>query len=151
LVEKNNLINEINTRKQELTNRTATIVKKNEAIISLRNELRKLQEISPNVTRTRNILDRSGEQLDSKNDWKLFETKFNELNEDFFERLSKEFPKLTTKDRKLCAYIKIGLTSKEIAPLLGITKRSVELQRYRLRKKLKLDAGINFNEFLRLF
>ncbi len=151
LVEKDNLINEVNSRKKELTNRTATIVKKNEAIILLRNELRRLEKTSPNITRTKNILRRSGEQLDSKNDWYLFESKFNELNEDFFNKLSKEFPKLTTKDRKLCAYIKIGLTSKEIAPLLDITLRSVELQRYRLRKKLNLGANITFNEFLRHF
>ncbi|WP_194766038.1 LuxR C-terminal-related transcriptional regulator [Tamlana sp. I1] len=151
LVEKNNLINEIKTRKKELTNRTASIVKKNETIILLRNELKRLEKVSPNVTRTKNILHRSGEQLDSKNDWHIFESKFNELNEDFFKNLSKAFPKLTTKDRKLCAYIKVGLTSKEIAPLLGITVRSVELQRYRLRKKLNLDAEITFIEFLRGF
>ncbi|PSG90030.1 helix-turn-helix and ligand-binding sensor domain-containing protein [Aurantibacter aestuarii] len=150
-VEKNNLINEIKTRKKELTNRTASIVQKNETIILLRNELKRLEKSSPNLTRTKNILHRSGEQLDSKNDWTLFETKFNELNEDFFKSLSMAFPKLTTKDRKLCAYIKVGLTSKEIAPLLGITTRSVELQRYRLRKKLNLDAQITFIEFLDQF
>ncbi|WP_047547452.1 hypothetical protein [Psychroserpens sp. Hel_I_66] len=151
LLEKNNLINEIDSRKKELTNSTASIVKKNETIILLRNELKRLEKISPNITRTKNILHRSGEQLDSKNDWHIFETKFNELNEDFFKSLSKEFPKLTTKDRKLCAYIKVGLISKEIAPLLGITVRSVELQRYRLRKKLNLDTDISFIEFLRQF
>ncbi|AZQ42838.1 helix-turn-helix and ligand-binding sensor domain-containing protein [Nonlabens ponticola] len=147
-VEKENLIKEVESRQKELINRTATIVRKNEAIITLRNELRKLQESSPNKIRTDNILKRTGEQLDSKNDWHLFESKFNSLNEDFFNNLSRKFPKLTSKDQKLCAYIKIGLTSKEIAPLLGITKRSVELQRYRLRKKLNLDTDITFPEFL---
>ncbi|KQC34314.1 hypothetical protein AAU57_13920 [Nonlabens sp. YIK11] len=147
-IEKDNLIRQVESRQKELINRTATIVRKNEAIITLRNELRKLQESSPNKIRTSNILKRTGEQLDSKNDWQLFESKFNSLNEDFFNNLSRRFPKLTSKDQKLCAYIKIGLTSKEIAPLLGITKRSVELQRYRLRKKLDLDTDINFNEFL---
>ena len=151
LIEKNNLIKEVKSREKELTNRTATIVKKNEVIILLRNELKRLENTSPNLTRTKNILHRSGEQLDSKNDWSLFESKFNELNEDFFKSLSDAYPKLTSKDYKLCAYIKIGLISKEIAPLMGITLRSVELQRYRLRKKLKLDAKITFNEFLRRF
>ncbi|MGB5982568.1 MAG: LuxR C-terminal-related transcriptional regulator [Nonlabens sp.] len=150
-LEKKNLINEVKAKRKELTNSTAAVVQKNETIISLRNELKRLEKVSPNTLRTKNILHRSGEQLDSKNDWTLFESRFNELNEDFFKSLSQAFPKLTTKDRKLCAYIKIGLTSKEIAPLLGITKRSVELQRYRLRKKLNLDTNISFTEFLDRF
>ena len=71
------------------------------------------------------------------------------MNEDFFKSLTNAFPKMTSKDLKLCAYIKIGLTSKEIAPLMGITTRGVELHRYRLRRKLKFDASISFNEFLK--
>ncbi|WP_164510874.1 helix-turn-helix and ligand-binding sensor domain-containing protein [Nonlabens xiamenensis] len=150
-IERKNLLKEIKNKKKELTNTTASMVQKNETIISLRNELKRLEKSSPNVTRTKNILHRSGQQLDSKKDWSLFESRFSELNEDFFNKLSHAYPKLTTKDKKLCAYIKIGLTSKEIAPLLGITKRSVELQRYRLRKKLNLDTKISFIEFLDRF
>jgi DNA-binding CsgD family transcriptional regulator/uncharacterized protein YneF (UPF0154 family) len=148
LLERKNLMKEIQHKKKELTNSTAYVVQKNETIIFLRNELKRLEETSPNKVRTKNVLRKSGEQLDSNNDWALFESQFKELNEDFFKKLSAAYPKLTTKNRKLCAYIKVGLTSKEIAPLLGITKRSVELQRYRLRKKLNLSNDISFDEFL---
>lgn len=151
LLEKKNLLKEIQHKKKELINSTASVVQKNETIIFLRNELKRLENMSPNKIRTKSVLRKSGEQLDSNNDWALFESQFKELNEDFFKKLSAAYPKLTTKNRKLCAYIKIGLTSKEIAPLLGITKRSVELQRYRLRKKLNLSNEISFDEFLDRF
>ncbi|HET8736159.1 MAG TPA: LuxR C-terminal-related transcriptional regulator, partial [Pricia sp.] len=61
------------------------------------------------------------------------------------------FPKLTPKDLKLCAYLKMNLSTKEIAPLMGITIRGVEIHRYRLRKKLEMDSSQNLNNFLITF
>jgi DNA-binding CsgD family transcriptional regulator len=62
--------------------------------------------------------------------------------------LSKHFPVLTVKDIKLCIYLKMNLSSKEIAPLLNISYRGVELHRYRLRKKLQLSPDTNLNKFM---
>ncbi|WP_291123080.1 helix-turn-helix transcriptional regulator, partial [Flavobacterium sp. UBA6046] len=62
--------------------------------------------------------------------------------------LSKKYPNLTSKDIKLCVYLKMNLTSKEIAPMMNISFRGVELQRYRLRKKLNLIQDENLSKFL---
>lgn len=77
-----------------------------------------------------------------------FETNFNELHEDFFKDILKNYPKLTSKDLKLCSYLKMNLTSKEIAPLMGISVRGVEVHRYRLRKKMGLNKKENLTNFL---
>ncbi|WP_299211006.1 LuxR C-terminal-related transcriptional regulator [uncultured Dokdonia sp.] len=150
-LEKANLEKQVKDKKKELTNSTASIIKKNEAIILLRNELNRLKDVSPNQYRTKNILASSQKHINSKNDWKQFEDNFKEFNADFFDNLIKAYPKMTSRDLKLCAYIKTGLTSKEIAPLLGISKRGVELQRYRLRKKLDMGSNDNFVNFLDSF
>lgn len=150
-LERENLEREILNKKRELTTTTETIIKKNETIILLRNELNRLLDVSPNKPRTKNLISLSTSKKEADYDWKVFESSFNELHEDFFRRLVSQYPKLTTKDLKLCAYIKSGLTSKEIAPLLGITTRGIEINRYRLRKKINLDSNDNISNFLKLF
>ena len=69
----------------------------------------------------------------------------------FLSRLGRRFPALTTADKRLCAYLKMGLSSKEIAPLMNLTYRSVEMTRYRLRKKLALPREENLVKFLQNF
>ncbi|GAA3561330.1 LuxR C-terminal-related transcriptional regulator [Snuella lapsa] len=150
-IEKQNLEKEIFNKKNELTNSTKTIIKKNETITLLGNELGRLLDMSPNKSRTKRLINLSKNKVDIENDWKTFEANFNELHHDFFTRLAASFPSLTSKDLKLCAYIKTGLSSKEIAPLMGITTRGIEIHRYRLRKKINLDAGNSLANFLITF
>lgn len=150
-LEKENLEREVLNKKMKLTSTTETIIKKNETIILLRNELNRLLDVSPNKPRTKNLIDLSMNKKDADYDWKIFESNFNELHEDFFKRLIVQYPKLSSKDLKLCAYIKSGLTSKEIAPLMGITTRGIEINRYRLRKKISFNSNDNISNFLKLF
>ena len=69
-------------------------------------------------------------------------------NEDFVKLLTGNYKNLSSKDIKLCIYLKMNLSSKEIAPLMNISYRGVEIHRYRLRKKLELDQQINLNLFM---
>ena len=73
-------------------------------------------------------------------------TKKSELAK--FKILKDKHPNLTPNDLKLCVYLRLNLSSKEIAPLLNISHRSVEIKRYRLRKKLDLEHDINLNDYL---
>lgn len=86
----------------------------------------------------------------NKHEWETFETNLNLIHNEFSLELSKKFPKLTAKDIKLCIFLKMNLSSKEIAPMMNISFRGVELQRYRLRKKLGLNQEDNLNSFLLL-
>ena len=84
----------------------------------------------------------------NKNEWETFETNLNQIHNEFIISLSKKFPALTSKDIKLCIYLKMNLSSKEIAPMMNISFRGVELHRYRLRKKLQLSKEESLSKFL---
>ena len=91
-----------------------------------------------------NIID---ENINSSDDWKMFEKAFNNADKKFFKKVKKQHPELTSNDLRLCMYLRMNLNSKDIAPLLNISPRSVEIKRYRLRKKLQLEREINLNEY----
>lgn len=80
--------------------------------------------------------------------WKEFEARFVAVNRSFYDRLSSTFPRLTERDKKLCALLKLNFSSKEMAKLLGMSIESVHTTRYRLRKKLNLNRKINLTEFI---
>lgn len=87
-------------------------------------------------------------EVDRSEDWEQFSVYFNNVNAEFFSLLKNEFPDITSNELKLCAYIKMNLSSKEIAQMMNVTIKAVEVGRYRLRKKLKLSPEVNLYDFL---
>lgn len=150
-LEKEKLAKEIKQKQKELAGTTLNIAKKNEMLLELKNMLVLNKDKFSNSQRYRSFVKRLDNSVKDKEDWKRFELNFKELHEDFFERLLKEYPRLTPKDLKLCAYLKMNLSTKEIAPLMAITIRGVEIHRYRLRKKLRIDSSENLSNFLITF
>lgn len=94
------------------------------------------------------VLTQINENLEDDSDFKAFKSNFDIVHQDFFKKLEQKYPKLTRKEKTLCAYLKMGLSSKEIASILNISARSVEVSRYRLRKKMELEQEENINIFL---
>jgi len=78
----------------------------------------------------------------------MFEANFDLIHDSFFRNLKKRSPNLTNHDLKLCAYLRLNLSTKEIAQLTGNSVRGVEVARYRLRKKLNLSQEQNLNIFM---
>lgn len=151
ILEKEKLGKEIKLKQNELASTTLNIAKKNEMILELKNMLVMHKDKFSNSQRYRSFIKKLNNSVKDTEDWKRFEVNFKELHEDFFERLLKEYPILTPKDLKLCAYLKMNLSTKEIAPLMAITIRGVEIHRYRLRKKLQIDSSKNLSNFLITF
>ncbi len=89
--------------------------------------------------------------FDKKYDWEVFLASFNETYSNFFDQLREKHPDLSPTDLRLCAYLRIGLTTKELAPLFNITARSLELKRYRLRKKLGLEKELSLKQYIMTF
>ncbi|MGM9837842.1 MAG: two-component regulator propeller domain-containing protein [Paludibacteraceae bacterium] len=81
-------------------------------------------------------------------DWKRFEDNFDIVNDQFIHRLKARYPWMTKQERRMCVYIKMGLQTKEIAPLLNLSPRGVEMLRYRMRSKLELEQSDNLKQFL---
>ncbi|HEY9184589.1 MAG TPA: LuxR C-terminal-related transcriptional regulator [Salegentibacter sp.] len=147
-LEKERLMNEITLKRKELANTTMVAAKKNEVLMEIQGELNKDKSKFSNQFRLKHIMNKINRAIKNKDEWQVFETNFNEVHEDFFKDLLETYPQLTNKDLKLCSYLKMNLTSKEIAPLMGISIRGVEVHRYRLRKKMDLDKKENLTNFL---
>lgn len=136
---------------KELANQTMHLVQKNKFMGKLKNELKSLQSLvddSAAKSKISLIINRIDKEFDNEKQKELFETYFDEVHEDFFKRLADRFPALTPREQKLCAYIKMNISTKEIATLQNISSRGVEISRYRLRKKLGLDRDTNLSTFI---
>jgi DNA-binding CsgD family transcriptional regulator len=80
--------------------------------------------------------------------WKEFEVHFQEVHKGFYNTLSQKHSDLTPNDLRLCAYLKLNLSTKEIASLTYQSAESIKTARYRLRKKLNLDRDTNLTAYL---
>ncbi|MEZ5044479.1 MAG: triple tyrosine motif-containing protein [Saprospiraceae bacterium] len=146
-----NLQAEINYKNKELASITMHWVQRSEMINQLKSQLEKLGKSAnePNIVKEINRLIRllsKDEDLDK--DWDQFAHHFDQVHSNFLKSLKTRFPQLTSNDQKLCAYLRMNLSTKEIAPLMNISIRGVEVGRYRLRKKLNLDSGVDLNQFM---
>lgn len=145
---------EILNKSRKLADSTMELVRKNEMLIRLKKELgqlrRKKEQENP-AFHLQKMIRQIDRHLSSEEDWHVFEANFNQLHNQFFTRLKEQYPELTPGDLRLAAYLKMNLTSKEIAPLLNISLRGVENKRYRLRRKMGLGPEENLTEFLMQF
>jgi DNA-binding CsgD family transcriptional regulator len=145
---------EISHKNMQLADSTISIIRKNEVLIEIKDELEKQkEELGPRyparyLQRLSTLIDKN---ISNDNDWEIFEALFDQAHENFFKRLKLSFPDLTQSDLKLCAYLKLNLSSKEIAPLLNISVRGVEIRRYRLRKRLALSSDDNLVNYIMQF
>lgn len=141
---------ELQGKNQELASTTMHLVQKSEVLQTIRQRLATLKpQLPKNFAKdVQGILDltQQDERLDAN--WEQFSQHFDQVHVDFQNRLRELYPHLTKNDLKLCAYIRLNLSSKEIASLMFVTVRAVEISRFRLRKRLDLDKGINLNEFI---
>nr|WP_315132721.1 histidine kinase [uncultured Flavobacterium sp.] len=143
--EKHILELEIQSKSSEVAGKSLSIAKQSEmiekiqGILDTETDFNKLKSEIKKAIKINSV---------NKHEWETFETNLNQIHNAFIVNLSKKYPNLTPKDIKLCIYLKMNLSSKEIAPMMNISFRGVELQRYRLRKKLNLVQDENLSKFL---
>ncbi|SDM72439.1 Y_Y_Y domain-containing protein [Daejeonella rubra] len=142
---------EVDSKSREVTNSAMNIVYKNDLLQKIKGEIVNLKDPQGKVLaddqlkRLQKIID---EGMNDDRDWNLFESSFNETHENFFKKLKSDHPDLVPNDLKLCAYLRMNMSSKEMASMLNISVRGAEIRRYRLRKKLSLSHDKNLVEFL---
>ena len=145
---KNEKLNQkIESKNRELAISTMSLIKKNEVLNGIKKELKKELKKKKLVEESKSIKLINDNLNDSK-DWSFFEQAFNNADKDFLEKIKKVHPDLTPNDLRFCAYLRLNLSSKEMAPLLNISLRSVETKRYRLRKKLGLDQDSSLVNYI---
>jgi len=138
-----NLKQDIDSRNRELAVSTMNMINKNKTLNAIKNALLKTEKVE-DINAIVKLVDKT---IEDEEDWNFFEEAFNHADKDFFRKVKEQHPSLTANDLKLCVYLRLNMSSKEIAPLLNISSRSVEIKRYRLRKKLHLSRDINLNDY----
>ncbi|RAW00337.1 ligand-binding sensor domain-containing protein [Pseudochryseolinea flava] len=145
------LENELQHKNKELASSAMHIVHNVETIQKIKTALlAAIEAVQDNDAKShmRKVLRSIANEISLENNWEQFELHFNQIHQNFLVRLRKEFPELTHNDIKLISYLKLNLSSKEIAPLLNLSVRGVEASRYRIRKKMNLNPSINLTEFI---
>jgi AraC family transcriptional regulator, chitin signaling transcriptional activator len=143
--EKHILELELQTKSSEVTGKSLSIAKQSEMIESIQGILDSEVDFNKLKSEIKKVIKSNAI---NKHEWESFESNLNQIHDEFIINLSKKYPNLTSKDIKLCVYLKMNLSSKEIAPMMNISFRGVELHRYRLRKKLNLNKDENLSKFL---
>jgi DNA-binding CsgD family transcriptional regulator len=120
------------------------MIKKNQFLSRLKKDLKNSDSMQ-NISSVIRVIDRN---LNNTDDWKFFEEAFNNADKDFLKKVKQSHQSLTNNDLRLCAYLRLNLSSKKIAPLLNISLSSVEIKRYRLRKKMNLSRNQGLTDYL---
>ncbi len=149
---------ELRHKSQELASSTMNLIRKNEMLLEILNNISKVStdlkannDHTPIISRLKKMERNIRQNIEQDDNWKKFEENFDLIYENYLKRLEESFPEMTVSDKKLCAYLKMDLTSKDIAQLMNMTIRSIEMNRYRLRKKMGLDRDVNLANFLQKF
>lgn len=146
------LQSEMKHKNKELANTTLHLIHKNRTLTSLRNDLNRLLKNSPSekpdAQAVNNLIKKINKDLRNEKNWEVFNDYFDEVHQDFIKRVKEEHANLTPKELRLCAYLRMNISTKEIAPLMNISIRGVEISRYRLRTKMNLDRNTNLTEYI---
>ena len=127
------------------------IVVKNEFIESIKEKLKEVKQDGQSKSTKRALIQIEKEinsNLRLQEDWEQFEYHYNKVHEDFLIKIRADYQNLSPTDQKLCAFLRLNLNTKEIANIMSVSVRAVEIGRYRLRKKLNLKIGQNLSKFV---
>ena len=142
------LVNEMVYKNKELAGVSMHLVERSDALMKVKDELQRLHKKTGGNHDVKRAIQMVNEIEKNNSNWEQFAAHFDEINNDFIGKLKTRYPNLTSTDLKVCIYLQMKLTSKEIAQLMNISVRGVEISRYRLRKKLLLATGQTLNDFL---
>jgi DNA-binding CsgD family transcriptional regulator len=145
------LRNEMRHKNMELANSTMNLIHKNKLLNKLKQQLADVNEKArSNVVKVdiKQIIARIDRDLTNEKNLVVFDKYFDQVHQDFINRMKNKHPNLTPKDLRLCAYLRMNLSTKEIAPLMNVSVRGLEISRYRLRKKLEIEHEINLVDYI---
>lgn len=149
-LEQHKLKIELETRNRELATNVMYLVKKNEIVTNIINKLKETKHNfkSDNQRFIQEIINELKNSQDNQL-WEEFEVRFTQVHEDFYFKLNKLSPNLTPNEKKLCAFLKLNMSTKEIATITQQSANSITVARSRLRKKLQIEGeDINLVNFL---
>jgi len=141
-------LEELSHKSRELSASALNILSKNEILIKIKDKLSRVDSKDRHAPLHKELLKLIDDNLTVEEDWENFRIHFEQVHSGFFENLLKSSSQITNNDLRLCAYLRIGMNSKEIARILNISPNSVDQRRYRLRKKLDLHANVSLSDYI---
>jgi DNA-binding CsgD family transcriptional regulator len=141
------LIQDVDKKSKELAVSTMNLIKKTELLNIIKGDLKSSTDSSTNRS-IKAVISTINRNVNEENTWNVFKEAFDSADNNFLKKVKESHPALTPNDLRLCAYLRLNLSSKEIAPLLNISVRSIEIKRYRLRKKMNLPHEMGLVEYL---
>lgn len=151
-LEQKNLKNELELRNKELTTHLMFQVKNNEFILNISKKLKSVlaKAVPENKTLVNELIKEI--ELDSNtNQWEEFEVRFQQVHTDFYKNVAHQFPDLTSNELKLCAFLKLNMSTKDIAAITYQSTNSITVARWRLRQKFGLTKEESLATFLTQF
>ncbi|ETN95850.1 helix-turn-helix and ligand-binding sensor domain-containing protein [Zhouia amylolytica] len=136
---------DVESKNRELAASAMGLISKNEILSQIKQDLTKDGDLEKNV---KSVIKTIKVNTREEDNWNIFKEAFNNADSDFLKKVKELHGELTPNDLRLCAYLRLNLSSKEIAPLLNISVRSVEIKRYRLRKKMDLPREKSLVEYI---
>lgn len=152
-LEKEKLKAQLDFKNRELTTNVMYLLKKNELITNISEKLikSKLDFKKENQRIIQEIINELKSSQDSDT-WAEFEAHFTQVHTDFYARLNKEYPNLSANEKKLCAFLRLNMSTKDIAAITYQSVNSITVARSRLRKKLNIEGeDVNLTNFLAQF
>lgn len=151
IIEKKQLENELEMRNKELTSNVMALMKKNEILSEIADKLMDIRDEAVK-DETKSAIKRIAGELQKTTDdeiWDEFEVRFKQVHSDFYDKLIQQFPNLSPNEQRLCAFLRLNMTTKEISELTGQRTGTLEIARSRLRKKLLItNTQVNLVTFL---
>jgi len=149
LLEKKKLNQDLDYKKKELVSNMMYLMEKNEFITTIS---KKLIELKPDAKRdNKDLIQQIINEIrvnSSTKMWEEFEMRFKEVHKDFYNELHKTHPDLTLNEVKICAFLKLNMSTKEISAITHQSVKSINMARFRLRKKLHIDRDENLIGYL---
>ena len=141
---------ELEYKNSELASTALHLVQKGEVLADIKDELVRIKKTSSDKPNDefKKIIQLLKEENKLDKDWEQFAIHFDSVHAGFLKMLKQKYPHVSAHELKLCAYLRMNLSSKEIAQLENISVRGVEISRYRLRKKLQIPTETNLFDFL---
>ena len=145
-LENEQLSQDVDMKNRELAVTSMTLNSKNDLLTFIKDDLKKTSENGDSSVKS--VIRTINKNITEEDSWKVFKEAFDNADKDFLKKIKQAHQLLTPNDLRLCAYLRLNLSSKEIAPLLNISVRSVEIKRYRLRKKMDLPHEQGLVEYI---
>jgi tetratricopeptide (TPR) repeat protein len=151
ILKQQKLEQELNQKKRELLSHVMQISQQKDILLAIQKNLRNIAKSENPKTINKELQSINTDikaRLNQTDGWQHIKMHFENVHPNFFKQIKEDYPSLSANDLKLCAYTKLNLSGKETSQLLNINLASVQMARYRLKKKMNIDEELSLDDFI---